>query len=304
MDGFLCIDKPVGLTSFEIIKQLRKIYKEKKIGHCGTLDPAASGLLLCGFGQATRLLQYVPDEPKVYRFSIQFGSTTDSLDATGAMTQTGMPIPGQEEIAMALQASIGPSMQVPPQVSAIKVDGVRAYVLARSQHHFELPARPISIYQAEMVHYDRDAGQAHCRISCSGGTYVRALARDIAFNLGTVGYACDIRREAIGPFPLEKSHRFESVEQQTALIPIVEFLSCYPTYICSLSEAEKIKHGHAIECRNACVWASDHSIDRNNPPFNTSNMVFIFNEKNCCIAFGQVSRGNSLQPKLVFRAEQ
>ena len=203
MDGFLCVNKPIGPSSFQIIDQLRRILQIKKIGHAGTLDPEASGLLLIAIGAATRLLQYVPAEPKVYQFGIQFGSQTDSLDREGEFVYTGGKIPERIEIEAILKKYSGELMQTPPAYSAIKVNGVRAYKLARTGAAVELKERPVQIFAIELLEFDSISGVAQMQVVCSGGTYVRCLARDIASDLGTYGFASYVHRVSVGPFTLD-----------------------------------------------------------------------------------------------------
>ena len=203
MDGFLCVNKPIGPSSFQIIDQLRRILQIKKIGHAGTLDPEASGLLLIAIGAATRLLQYVPAEPKVYQFGIQFGSQTDSLDREGELVYTGGKIPERFEIESIIKKYCGEIMQTPPAYSAIKVNGVRAYKLARTGAAVELQERPIQIFAIELLEFDSVSGVAQMQVVCSGGTYVRCLARDIAIDLGTYGFASFVHRVSVGPFTLD-----------------------------------------------------------------------------------------------------
>ena len=203
MDGFLCVNKPIGPSSFQIIDQLRRILRIKKMGHAGTLDPQASGLLLVAIGTATRLLQYVPAEPKVYQFGIQFGSQTDSLDREGEMVLSGGKIPQRAEIDTVLKKYSGEIMQTPPAYSAIKVNGVRAYKLARSGVTPELQSRPVQIFSIEVLEFDSISGIAQMQAVCSGGTYVRCLARDIAIDLGTYGFASYVHRVSVGSFSLD-----------------------------------------------------------------------------------------------------
>ncbi len=141
MDGFLLIDKPAGPTSFAVVKHVRSFCRRCKIGHAGTLDPAASGLLIVALGNATRLLEFLPTEPKVYTFIVSFGSETDTLDAEGRVTRSGGRIPGEDEIRSVLPRFVGKQMQVPPRFSALKIKGKRAYDLARGSEDFTLAPR-------------------------------------------------------------------------------------------------------------------------------------------------------------------
>jgi tRNA pseudouridine55 synthase len=203
LNGFLCINKPHGPSSFKIIDQLRRTIKEKKAGHAGTLDPYATGLLVVALGSYTRLLQFLPLEPKVYQFGIQFGSSTETDDSEGQVVNSGGIVPSPEAIIEKLHKFTGVISQVPPIYSAIKIQGERAYKLARNGKNVEMQPRPVTIGYMRMLKFDGETGIAHMEASCSGGTYVRSLARDIAFELGTFGYAAYVHRITIGKFKLD-----------------------------------------------------------------------------------------------------
>ena len=194
MDGFLCVNKPQGPSSFKIVAQLRKVLKVKKIGHAGTLDPQASGLLVIAVGSSTRLIQYLPNEPKVYRFGLQFGSQTDTLDNTGSIIADGGSFPPSAQLQAALNRFHGEYLQVPPAFSAKKINGVRAYKMARNGDNPPLKPCKVTIHSLDLIQYDQDKGLAELELSCSGGTYVRALVRDLASELNTYGFASFIRR--------------------------------------------------------------------------------------------------------------
>ncbi|MBD3240845.1 MAG: tRNA pseudouridine(55) synthase TruB [Chitinivibrionales bacterium] len=210
MDGFIGIDKPAGITSFDVIRKLRVILRERRMGHAGTLDPAATGVLVVAVGRATRLLPDLPTEPKRYEFDIRFGAETDTLDETGELIREGGEVPQQQQLHEVLGRFIGSTEQLPPRYSAVKVDGVRAYRRARNKETFETKPRTVHVGELTLLDYDREQGRAHCRVVCSGGTYVRALARDVAAALGTYGYCAAIRRLAVGRFALEQAVSLES----------------------------------------------------------------------------------------------
>jgi tRNA pseudouridine55 synthase len=212
LDGFLFIDKPAGPTSYDIVKYIKPLCRPSKIGHSGTLDPAASGLLIIALGKATRLLEYLPGEPKVYEFFINFGIETDSLDNQGALMRSNGRIPTQSEVEFVLPQVSGKRMQIPPRFSALKIGGERAYTRARNGEEFTLAPRPVEIYELRMLNYLETSGKALCRVSCSKGTYVRSLARDIATTLGTIAHASGIRRIATGPFTLDRAIPFAEVQ--------------------------------------------------------------------------------------------
>lgn len=172
------------------------------MGHAGTLDPKASGLLIVAIGNATRLLQYLPTEPKTYQFGIQFGSQTNTLDSEGEIIYDGGSIPEKQAIIDILEKYTGTFYQTPPVYSAIKIKGVRAYKIARSGSEPQLEPKPIKIFLIKMIDFNSIRGEAQMQVICSGGTYVRSIARDIATDLGTYGYASYIHRTAIGAFSL------------------------------------------------------------------------------------------------------
>ena len=186
MDGFLFIDKPSGPPSFALIKQLKPQCNRSKIGHAGTLDPAASGLLIIALGKATRLIEYLPGEPKVYEFECNFGVETDSLDNEGKVLRQDGRIPSQAEFTAILPRFIGNQMQIPPRFSALKVLGERAYDLARKNEDFTLAPRSIVIHELKLLNFQENGAKALCRVSCSKGTYIRSLVRDIALALGAI----------------------------------------------------------------------------------------------------------------------
>ncbi len=195
MDGFILVDKPDGWTSHDVVAKARNLIGIRKVGHAGTLDPMATGLLVLGIGRATRLLRFVQDAPKEYVATAQFGVATDTLDADGAvLARDPMPV-GLDDVAAALERFRGPQMQVPPMVSALKVEGRRLYDLARSGEEVARPARPITIYELEVEDFaPSDYPELVIRVTCSRGTYVRTLADDIARALGGRAHLSALRR--------------------------------------------------------------------------------------------------------------
>ncbi|KMQ50678.1 tRNA pseudouridine synthase B [Chitinispirillum alkaliphilum] len=211
MDGFLCIDKPLGPSSFAVTSEVRKKLGIKKIGHAGTLDPYASGLLVLALGKYTRLIQYLPAEPKIYVFSVLFGFTTDTLDLEGKVSQSKGAIPGEKSLELALETFAGEQLQVPPLYSAVKVNGTRAYKLARSGSEVQLKGRKITIHSLRLIDYNQSGGEAQLELVCSGGTYVRSVARDLAEKLGTFGVVSKLRRTAAGVFSVDHAVKPENL---------------------------------------------------------------------------------------------
>lgn len=248
MDGFFLIDKPAGPTSFAVVKRIRSFCRRCKIGHAGTLDPAASGLLIIALGKATRLLEFLPTEPKLYTFTIRFGSVTDTLDTEGVVTHTGGRIPGEDEIRSILPRFLGKQMQTPPRFSALKVKGERAYDLARDNKDFSLAPRSVTIHSLSCDAFHPDKGEALCTLSCSKGTYVRSIVRDIGEALGTYAHASGIRRTAIGPFSLAQATGFDTIDETTFknIIPIKIMFNQSPQTILNTAQKEALSCGKSI----------------------------------------------------------
>ncbi|MBN1575433.1 MAG: tRNA pseudouridine(55) synthase TruB [Chitinispirillaceae bacterium] len=244
--GFLLVDKPKGVTSFDVVRRMRTIFSCRKIGHAGTLDPQAEGVLVLAFGQATRLIKFLPTEPKTYAFTIQFGTQTDSLDAAGTIVHSEGRIPDHDTLVSAIPLFIGLQMQTPPAFSALKINGVRAYSLARNGRAPQLPPREITIYSLSLLHYEQCTGRAQCLVECSGGTYVRALARDIASKLDTVGYASSIRRRSCGKFKLADAHRLEDVTASTPILSVRRTFDEFPRLQIDHSTVQKVAYGRDI----------------------------------------------------------
>lgn len=209
MTGFILIDKPTGITSHDVIDQLRKITGIKKIGHAGTLDPFASGLLLIGIGRAaTREMQQFVGMNKTYESEFTLGASSTTDDTEGELTAHPIPEITSETIQEAMNTFLGSIDQIPPMYSAIKKGGKKLYELARAGETVELEPRQIRIDQYELKeakNLDSDSPTLQTIITCSSGTYIRALARDLGKALGTAGYASQLRRSAIGPFSIENA---------------------------------------------------------------------------------------------------
>ena len=224
-EGILLLDKPPGISSFQALRPAKRAYPGRKIGHAGTLDPAASGLLLLGVGSGTRLLEYLEGLPKSYTFLVRLGLTSDTYDMEGVTTPSGdgSPIsPGQVEAALA--AFRGPLSQAPPAYSAVKVNGARAYALARAGETVVLSPREVTVHSLEMTAYETDVEGNVSVITlearCSKGTYVRSLAHDLGAALGCGAVADRIRRTAIGPFRVEAAVSPDDLAPGKGLLPL------------------------------------------------------------------------------------
>lgn len=202
MDGILCVDKPQEMTSFSCCALLRRLTGEKKVGHAGTLDPMATGVLPMMFGKATRAIPLLPTHNKRYRAILQFGKISDTLDIWGDVTDTGHAVPTLSAIEAALPAFRGDILQVPPMMSALKKDGVRLYDLARQGIEIEREARPVTILSLEIEAYDVASGQLQIVCECSAGTYIRTLCDDLGRLLGCGAVMTALRREAAAGYGL------------------------------------------------------------------------------------------------------
>ncbi|HZD71259.1 MAG TPA: tRNA pseudouridine(55) synthase TruB, partial [Actinomycetes bacterium] len=214
MDGVLVCDKPAGMTSHDVVAKVRRLARQRRVGHGGTLDPPATGVLVIALGRATRLLPFLPMEPKRYLAGVAFGTETDTLDATGVTTGTA-PVGGIDEAAVArgLERFLGPQQQVPPMVSAVKLDGERLYVKARRGETVARAARPITIHALELRAFQPGPPPlATVAVTCSGGTYVRVLAADLGRALGSMAHLASLRRTAVGAFGEREARTLPELE--------------------------------------------------------------------------------------------
>jgi tRNA pseudouridine55 synthase len=252
MDGILNINKATGLTSHDVVAKIRKLLKQKRVGHAGTLDPAASGVLPICVGQGTRIAEYLSESGKAYQAKIVFGATTDTYDAEGTITRTasttGLTLSKIEEI---LPHFLGSQMQVPPLYSAIKLQGQPAYKRARAGEEIALEPRAIVIYSLEVM--DWNPPYLSLAIECSKGTYIRSLAHDLGMQLGCYAYLDALIRTRSGPFPLSESITLEQLADavhsdavRQYLYPIDKALEQYPALALDAETTERVKHGNAF----------------------------------------------------------
>lgn len=202
MDGVLPLHKPSGPSSYDMIRMLQKrmpVLKKSKVGHAGTLDPMAEGVLLLLIGEATKLFPFLLEHDKVYEVWIQFGVATDTDDSTGKVIATSDMVPSQKEVESVVARFQGKIVQIPPRYSALKVEGKRAYERARNGEHVELQPREVDIFEHVLLDYDEKRRVVHTRVRCSSGTYIRSLARDIGEVLGCYGHVIRlVRTETLG----------------------------------------------------------------------------------------------------------
>ncbi|MCF3592591.1 tRNA pseudouridine(55) synthase TruB [Rhodobacteraceae bacterium LMO-12] len=268
ISGWLVIDKPAGMTSTAVVNKVRWAFDAKKAGHAGTLDPEATGVLAVALGEATKTVPYITDALKAYKFAVRFGAATNTDDAEGEVIATSDKRPSDEEIKAALGAFLGDIMQVPPKFSAVKIDGQRAYALARAGEDVELAARPLWV--EEILLNDRpDADTAVLEMTCGKGGYVRSIARDLGEALGCYGHVTWLRRVWSGPFDAEDGLRLDEVEAKAKspeldewLRPLEEGLGELPEVKATEAGAARLRNGnpgmviaHDIEYGDEC-WAS------------------------------------------------
>ena len=244
LNGFLVIDKPYDMGSTKVVSVLKYFLHPTKIGHAGTLDPLATGVLPIAFGKATRLIPYVMAGKKTYQFTIKWGVETDSDDLAGQKIATSDKVPTESEIRSVLPKFVGEIMQTPSAFSALKVDGKRAYDLAREGKEVDIKPRPITIYDLKVLEIKPDI--ATFEVVCSKGTYVRTLAHDVAHALDTVGVVTMLRRTACMPFDLSQVVALDNIKSEkiTAenlpLIPMENVIQNIPTIALSETEIKRL----------------------------------------------------------------
>jgi tRNA pseudouridine55 synthase len=268
ISGWLVIDKPAGPTSTAVVNKVRWALNAKKAGHAGTLDPEATGVLAVAIGEATKTVPYITDALKGYRFTIRFGQATNTDDAEGEVIESSDTRPTDEQIKQALGGFVGDIQQVPPKFSAVKIDGQRAYKLARSGEDVELAARPLWVEELTLI--DRpDQDHAVLEMTCGKGGYVRAIARDLGSVLGCYGHVIKLRRIWSGPFEADDGLSMEQVEEMartpdldTYLRPLEQGLVDLPELRCTPEGAARLRNGNPgmvlasdVEYGDEC-WAS------------------------------------------------
>lgn len=256
VDGWLVLDKPVGMTSTHAVSRLKRIFNAKKAGHAGTLDPLASGILPVAFGEATKTVPFVQDGEKAYRFTVRWGVQTDTDDADGKPVETSDLRPSREAIEQLLPAFTGTILQTPPAYSAIKIAGERAYDLARDGEIVTIAPRNVTIHSLSMVEEGEDF--AVFETECGKGTYVRAIARDLGRLLGCYGHISALRRTRVGPFAEEDAISLDAVAAapQAAMRGIESGLAEVPCVVVDRSNAARLRRGQNILLRGRDAPAS------------------------------------------------
>ena len=294
--GWVVLDKPVGMTSTHAVSVVKRLFSAKRCGHAGTLDPLASGALPIALGEATKTVPFVMDGRKLYRFTVRWGEERDTDDAEGRVVATSAERPSPEAIRALLPSYTGLIQQVPPRYSAIKVDGERAYDLARDGEQVELAPRPVEIARLTLVDVP-DRGHAVLEAECGKGTYVRSLARDIGRALGCFGHVSALRRSAVGPFDEETMISLEQLEAlchraasgeaslADALMPVETALDDIPALAVSRADAARLQRGQAALLRG-----------RDAPNFRGTVYVTVSGQ---LLALAELDRGE-IVPKRVF----
>ncbi len=248
INGWLVVDKPEGMGSTQVVNLTRRLFNAQKNGHGGTLDPFATGVLPIAFGEATKMIDFITDGDKEYEFTLCFGSETDSADCTGNIIASGGKIPNKKDICAVIPDFCGILHQTPPAFSAIKINGQRAYDLARRGEKVEIPEREVTIYDLQLLNVYEDC--ADFKVKCSKGTYVRSLGRDIARKLGSFGHLRRLRRTRCGIFTLDDTILLENLQNMMyishALLPLETSLRDIAVMAVSEVEAAKLRQGQAL----------------------------------------------------------
>lgn len=247
MDGVIIVNKPAGMTSHDVVNRIRKIFKTKKVGHCGTLDPDATGVLVVAVNKATKLLQFLTADNKEYIATLSLGTATDTYDASGKVTATKEYVPiSDKKILACLNSFVGKQEQIPPMHSAIKVKGKKLYEYARNNETVEIPKRVITIDYIELISIVDNL--VKFKVGCSKGTYIRSLCFDIAKKLDYPGHMYSLIRSKSGNFSLSDSYSLEEIENgEFEMLSMEEALSNYPKLV--VDDENIIYHGKKIKSK-------------------------------------------------------
>jgi tRNA pseudouridine55 synthase len=251
--GLVIVDKPGGMTSHDVVARIRRLAGTRRVGHAGTLDPMATGVLVVGVEKATRLLGYLALTEKEYAATIRLGQSTSTDDAEGDITSTASAVDvSAETLAKAVAGLTGEIQQVPPAVSAIKVDGQRAYRLTRAGAAPELAPRPVTVHEFAVTAVRPVNGDAEvaglvdldATVRCSSGTYVRALARDLGTAVGTGGHLTRLRRTRVGGYGIDQAHTLDQLAEDFEVLPLAQAASAaFPSRQLTVDEARRLAHG-------------------------------------------------------------
>lgn len=253
ISGWIIVDKPTGITSTGVVNKIKWAFNAKKVGHAGTLDPDATGVLPVALGEATKTIPYIMNEIKSYQFCVKFGEATDTDDATGKIIQTSSKRPNDDKISATLQKYIGLIKQTPPNFSAIKVNGVRAYDLAR--RGLELELKPRSLLVKDLKFVERiDDHHALFQLTCGKGGYVRSIARDLGKDLNCFAHVKWLRRIWAGPFAIENCSTIDKIQELQKSSKLLELLQPLelglqnlPFVTCNVKDLSKIANGRSVK---------------------------------------------------------
>ncbi len=249
--GLVVVDKPAGMTSHDVVARVRRLAGTRKVGHAGTLDPMATGVLVLGVNRATRLLGHLMLTEKEYAATVRLGIRTTTDDAEGEVVAT-TPTEGltEDDVRAAFAAQVGEIEQIPSAVSAIKVDGKRAYRRVREGEDVELPARLVTVHELDVsaVRLSAEVGEADIRVRCSSGTYIRAIARDVGAALGVGGHLTALRRTAVGPFALTQARTLDALAGELRVVPLGDAArAAFPTCDLDEKQAADVRFGRRLE---------------------------------------------------------
>ncbi len=252
ISGWVNLDKPYEMTSTQAVGKIRRLLNAQKVGHAGTLDPLATGVLPIAIGEATKTIPFAQDDLKTYSFTVTWGEQRSTDDKEGEVIATSDHRPTKSDIEKILINFSGEIEQTPPRFSAIKINGERAYDIARDGEIPELKSRPVYIEKLELINAEKD--HADFKMICGKGTYVRSLARDMGEALGTKGYVSALRRDQVGVFTLQNTISLDSLEQMDyksarieALLPLSTVLDDIPAFELSAEETAKLRNGQALQ---------------------------------------------------------
>ncbi|MCS5603538.1 MAG: tRNA pseudouridine(55) synthase TruB [Paracoccus sp. (in: a-proteobacteria)] len=258
VSGWLIVDKPAGVTSTSVVNKVRWALDARKAGHAGTLDPDATGVLAVALGEATKTVAILTDALKCYDFVVNWGAETATDDASGQVVRRSETRPDRAAIEAALPGYVGEIMQVPPAFSAVKVDGARAYDLAREGEDPDLAARPLWVESLSLIEADGDT--ARLEMVCGKGGYVRSIARDLGRDLGCLGHVASLRRTWSGPFEVEDGMSFDGIDReaqdriQARLLPLEAALTDLPALRATPEGAIRIRNGNPGEVTGGAEW--------------------------------------------------
>jgi len=249
--GLVVVDKPGSMTSHDVVSRVRRLAGTRKVGHAGTLDPMATGVLVLGLNRATRLLGHLTLTDKRYDATVRLGGTTTTDDADGDLVSSSPTDHlSEDDVRSALSSLVGEIDQVPSSVSAVKVDGRRAYARVRAGEDVDLPARTVTVHELLVtdVRPGDEAVDVDVSVRCSSGTYIRAIARDLGAALGVGGHLTMLRRTAVGPFTLADAHDLDTLADELRLVGIDDVARrCFATYDLSEEQARDVGYGRKLE---------------------------------------------------------